>query len=548
MMLFPKVALFASCAPLILAQTQLNVSSKTTAGELSAVLVNIGFQPVTSLVDAKTTSEQVASNSTSGDVVERGLSSCSLACALLRLTLGDKLSYPGSAGYSFGQTTYWSNFQLETNPTCRVQPGKPVEVSATLMILEFANCKFAVKSGGHAAFTAASNIDGGVTIDMRAFNTLAISSNKETMTVGTGNRWQAVYDYLVPKGYIAVGGRVGDVGVGGYILGGGLGFFQGRYGWACDQVKSFEVVLTSGLVVTASATKNTDLFWALRGGGNNFGIVTNFEINIFAGGDIFAGFYVTAAETSLDVYKSFESFVNTSNNDLDAGFISAASFNNGVLTMASILSHTTNNANAAAFQPLYRIPKLSSSFLGTFPLNVFSVIMNSTGPAGFRESFSAFTIQLDPELQQQCLDIFSTEVKKILDVAGLVPALNFQTITESTAKLMDSNGGNAVGITSRVAGISGRLLVSNLAFMWSNAADDARVFATIKSTRNQCIAASKARGKSDIYVYQNYAAIDNEVFDGYGSENKAKLLAISRKHDPFRFLQTLQPGYFKIGK
>lgn len=65
---------------------------------------------------------------------------------------------------------------------------------------------------------------------MRSFNTVSLSTDKTTTTVGTGNRWQAVYDYLVPQGYIAVGGRVGNVGVGGYTLGGGLSFYQGRHG------------------------------------------------------------------------------------------------------------------------------------------------------------------------------------------------------------------------------------------------------------------------------------------------------------------------------
>ncbi|KAL5313408.1 hypothetical protein ACEPPN_019141 [Leptodophora sp. 'Broadleaf-Isolate-01'] len=441
-----------------------------------------------------------------------------LFCGLLQFTLGSKLSYPGSDAYDFGQSTYWSNFQLETIPICRVQPSKAVDVSAILLILEFTQCQFAVKSGGHAAFTGGSNIDNGVTIDMRSFNTVSLSTDKTTTTVGTGNRWQAVYDYLVPQGYIAVGGRVGNV------------------------------VLATGLVVIASATSNPDLYWALRGGGNNFGIVTNFQINTFKAGDLWGGFYVTPGNSSLAVYTAFESFVQNSSTDLDAGFIAAASFNSGVLTIASILSHAANNANATIFQPLFQIPKIeSSSFLASMPLTTYAIIMNSTGPAGYRESYQAWTSYIHPALQQQCLDIFSTEVTKILDVASLVPALNFQTIEPSAVQIMASNGGNALGLASNPAAIAGKLLVSNLAFLWSNASDDARVFATIKSIRSQCITAAQNAGLFDQYIYQNYASIDEDVFSGYGATNKASLLAISRKYDPGRFLQTLQPGYFKIG-
>jgi len=110
-----------------------------------------------------------------------------------------------------------------------------------ILSLRVTKCKFAVKSGGHGAFSGASNIDGGMTIDLKHLNQLSISHDQAEITIGTGNIWSDVYDYLDPMGLTVVGGRVSDIGVGGLTLGGGISFFSGRSGWACDNVKNYQV-------------------------------------------------------------------------------------------------------------------------------------------------------------------------------------------------------------------------------------------------------------------------------------------------------------------
>ena len=92
---------------------------------------------------------------------------------------------------------------------------------------------------------------------------------------GIGGR---MYEYLEPYGLGTVGGRVPLIGVGGLITGGGLSFFSTAHGLACDNVAAFQVVLADSSIVTASATENKDLFWALKGGSSNFGIVTRFDL------------------------------------------------------------------------------------------------------------------------------------------------------------------------------------------------------------------------------------------------------------------------------
>lgn len=110
-----------------------------------------------------------------------------------------------------------------------------------MLISRVTECHFAVKSGGHAAFSGASNVEDGLTIDLVNLNGIYISDDQTETFVGAGNVWYDVYTHLQPLGLTVVGGRVSAIGVGGLTLGGGISFFSNRHGWACDNVNAYEV-------------------------------------------------------------------------------------------------------------------------------------------------------------------------------------------------------------------------------------------------------------------------------------------------------------------
>lgn len=112
------------------------------------------------------------------------------------------------------------------------------------------------------------------------------------------------------------------VGVPGLILGGGISHFASRLGWACDNVASFELVTASGLVVNVSSRSYSDLYWALRGGGNNFGVVTNFKLNTFPLGQMWGGQRIFLENTFPEVLSAIHDFtIEGSRKDLDAAQI-----------------------------------------------------------------------------------------------------------------------------------------------------------------------------------------------------------------------------------
>lgn len=135
----------------------------------------------------------------------------------------------------------------------------------------------------------ANNIDNGVLIVLSNLTSIALSPDKKTLSVGPGFTWGEIYSYLQPYDLTVGGGRLSPVGVPGLLLGGGINFYGNQYGFSADQVTKYEVVLSSGKIVYATKSENKDLFWALKGGSNNFGIVTKFDITTIPSKKVWAG-------------------------------------------------------------------------------------------------------------------------------------------------------------------------------------------------------------------------------------------------------------------
>lgn len=180
---------------------------------------------------------------------------------------GDAL-LKGDAGWDDDPPFYASPGQLAV----RVQPRTPEEVAAALRFAAAEGLGVAIRSGGHGGRLFAN--DGGMVIELQHF--AGVSVDGSTVRVGGGAIWGDVATALAPHGLALSSGDTRTVGVGGLTLGGGVGWMIRQYGLAIDSLRSAQVVLPSGEIVTASADENPDLFWALRGGGGNFGVVTEF--------------------------------------------------------------------------------------------------------------------------------------------------------------------------------------------------------------------------------------------------------------------------------
>jgi FAD/FMN-containing dehydrogenase len=160
------------------------------------------------------------------------------------------------------------------------------------------NLPIAVRSGGHSP-AGFSTIDGGILIDLSLMKDMTIDLDRRVATAQPGLTWREYSTQATQYGLGTPAGDTATVGVGGLTLGGGIGWLVRKYGMTIDHMLSAEVVTAKGEVVTASETENPDLFWALRGGGGNFGIVTRFEFGLVPVGNVLGGMLVYPADPEV---------------------------------------------------------------------------------------------------------------------------------------------------------------------------------------------------------------------------------------------------------
>ncbi|KAJ5747721.1 FAD linked oxidase N-terminal [Penicillium nucicola] len=474
--------------------------------------------------------------------------SCSIACASLSFLFGSKVSAQTTAGYTNFTSSFWSVQQEEVQPRCVFRPTANTDVSTAVLLSRLTGCEFAARSGGHAAFTGASSRPDGISIWFKDMNQVTLNSDKSVASIGPGNNWLSVYSALEPYGLATVGGRASSIGVGGFVLGGGISYHSNLYGWACDNVQSFEVVTASGLIVTASESSFSDLYWALRGGGNNLGLVTKYNLYTIPAPVMRGGARSFLRGTVSDSDSGFDdvinAFINVANNatvDGHAQQYVAFLQTSGMDLASAELTYTLNVTDPEIFKQYRSIPAVSD-VTSTKTLVEYVKYLENENPFGLREVYWPLAFQLDEDFSNWVVTLFYSMIPQIANVTGAQPVIIYQAITEPMLKNMNNHGGNALGL----AGSTGPVHLMHIACWWTNKSDDETIYSFVNSFWEKVVAQAKTLGVYNEYIYMNYASMFQDPVSGYGASNKALLKSIAKKYDPAQVYQTLQPGYFKL--
>ncbi len=212
----------------------------------------------------------------------------------------------GSADYEQARTLW--NGMIDKRPGAIVCCSGTADVIATVNFARTHGLPLAVKAGGHNV-SGKALCDDGIVIDLSMMNNVRIDPEAKRARAGAGAKWGAFDHEAQAFGLTTTGGVVSSTGVAGLTLGGGIGYLTRTYGLACDNLLSVDLVTANGELVRASGTENPDLFWALRGGGGNFGVVTSLEFQLHAVGPMVATatiFHaIEDAREVLDLYRTF---------------------------------------------------------------------------------------------------------------------------------------------------------------------------------------------------------------------------------------------------
>ncbi|CAI7655111.1 unnamed protein product [Penicillium palitans] len=468
-------------------------------------------------------------------------------CKALQTPLGDSLFFASSRVYKYEAANFWSNTELMA-PGCVFRPQSSAQLAEGIVALANANAQFAVRGGGHMGIRGSNNINDGVLIVMSNLTTLELSKDQSIVSIGPSHRWGDVYEYLQKFELTAAGGRLGPVGVPGLLLAGGVNFYGNQVGFGCDTVVNYEIVLADGSIVEANKTSHPDLFWALKGGSSNFGIVTRFDLETIKSAKVWAGAHTVSAEY-IDQFLAAAAIYASDIYDPKTHIVPALL--PGETTLASVILFYDSDTISYPdiFKPFTDIPAISSTLdfktVAEFAAETAVVVVD-----GINDVFVAGTVKGTSykELLGGISIINQTFFNELPKLYAQVPTANISTIQldwqpigADWMKASEARGGNALGLESSQVYLCYAEVVE-----WIGSAYDEIVASWVEETTYKINNATQKAGLYDAFNYIGDAAGFQSIFPGYGAENHQKLRDIAQKYDFRGVFQTLMPGGFKV--
>jgi FAD/FMN-containing dehydrogenase len=431
------------------------------------------------------------------------------AMALLRDQVRGEIITPEDAAYDDARTVY--NAMIDRRPRVIVRCAGVDDVVAAVNLAREAGLAIAVRGGSHSV-PGFGTADDAVVIDLVNMQAVEVDPTRKTARAQGGATWGAFNDATHEHGLATTGGIISTTGVGGLTLGGGIGYLARGHGLSCDNLRAAEVVTADGRILAATENENEDLFWALRGGGGNFGVVTAFEYDLHPVREVYGGPIVFELSDAVDVLRFYREFIRDAPEQFGGfpawqiapplPFIPEDRQGEPFLIFVTCWAGPIEEGEAA-LKPLRDVAPVVAEHVGPMPYPAINSAFDALVPAGLQHYWKA----------------------------------NF---VNSTVHIYPINGAcHRVASDATAFAYRDATFATVIAGMWPDPADNDANTAWVRGFYDATAPHSEAGG------YVNFMADDDQerIKDNYKG-NYDRLVDVKRKYDPdnlFRHNQNIKP-------
>jgi FAD/FMN-containing dehydrogenase len=452
------------------------------------------------------------------------MSTASLPIERLKRALRGPVLAPETPGYDVARSTF--NATIDRRPAVIACCAGTDDVATAVDFARREGVPVAIRGGGHSVAGHAV-CDGGLVIDLRLLHHVSVDPEARRARVGGGATWRSVDAPCAAHKLAMPGGTYDTTGVAGLTLGGGIGHLMGMHGLTLDNLVSAEVVLADGSLVTASETADAELFWALRGGGGNFGVVTEFEFALHPLPAAWGGLIGYETAHMADALRLYRDVMATAPDELTLMyFLSDETVSEGAAFMTVCFAGDTAAAEEAIRPLREHLPVLYDGLGLTSYLQI--QVMQGDTPFGLRHYWKGHFVDSLPD------DLIDEIVERYHE----------HSLDGYDQLLIEQMHGAALRVPRDATAFGRRDLCFNVSALgiWEDAAQDAEHVAWVRRTAAALESHSSGGG------YLNYGAPDEpieRVRAAYGDAKFERLRQAKRRYDPhnlFRFNHNIPPA------
>ena len=422
-----------------------------------------------------------------------------------------ELLQPGDVGYEQARRIH--NGHIDKRPALIARCRETVQVVEALNLADHAQLEVSVKGGGHS-IAGRSVVEGGLMIDLSPMRRISIDRETHVAQVEGGATWGEVNDATAAAGLATTGGVISTTGVGGLTLGGGMGWLMAVHGLSVDNLLSVEMVLADGQVTQADEITHPDLFWAVRGGGGNFGIVTSFEFRLHPIGEIQGGLVAHPFEVAGDFLRFLAEYSAAGPDQLAVMplLVHAPDGSGGKLAATAVAHFGSPEQAEADLRPLLDFGSPVLAQVGPIPYPALNSMLDDGFPAGANYYWkSNFVASLNE-------DVIDVMVHRFRECPSPMSGIAVEHLHGAMARV----SATATAFPHRQPGYN--VLIAGV---WSDPSANEEMISWTRET-HQALRPNLGSGR-----YVNYLSEDDSdaVPDAYGP-NLTRLAEVKRRYDP----------------